>query len=47
VEKSGAHIVIANGREPMACVGRESEANLRQAFENTQKIILQSSLWMK
>lgn len=33
VEETGAHIVIINGPEIMAKKGGESEANLRQAFE--------------
>lgn len=33
VEETGAHIVIINGPEIMARKGGESEANLRQAFE--------------
>jgi len=37
VEETGAHIVIVNGPEIMARKGGESEANLRQAFEDAQK----------
>jgi len=37
VEETGAHIVIINGPEIMARKGGESEANLRQAFEEAQK----------
>jgi transitional endoplasmic reticulum ATPase len=33
VEETGAHVVIINGPEIMARKGGESEANLRQAFE--------------
>jgi transitional endoplasmic reticulum ATPase len=36
VEETGAHIVIINGPEIMARKGGESEANLRQAFEEAQ-----------
>jgi transitional endoplasmic reticulum ATPase len=37
VEETGAHIVIINGPEIMARKGGESEANLRQAFEEAQE----------
>jgi len=37
VEETGAHIVIVNGPEIMARKGGESEANLRQAFEEAQE----------
>lgn len=37
VEETGAHIVIINGPEIMARKGGESEANLRQAFEEAQQ----------
>jgi len=37
VEETGAHIVVINGPEIMARKGGESEANLRQAFEEAQK----------
>lgn len=37
VEETGAHIVIINGPEIMARKGGESEANLRQAFEEAIK----------
>lgn len=33
VEETGAHVVVVNGPEIMARKGGESEANLRQAFE--------------
>ena len=36
VEETGAHVVIINGPEIMARKGGESEANLRQAFEEAQ-----------
>jgi transitional endoplasmic reticulum ATPase len=36
VEETGAHVVIVNGPEIMARKGGESEANLRQAFEEAQ-----------
>lgn len=36
VEETGAHIVVINGPEIMARKGGESEANLRQAFEEAQ-----------
>lgn len=37
VEETGAHIVIINGPEIMARKGGESEANLRQAFQEAQE----------
>lgn len=37
VEETGAHIVIINGPEIMARKGGESEANLRQAFEEAME----------
>lgn len=37
VEETGAHVVIINGPEIMARKGGESEANLRQAFEEAQE----------
>uniref|UniRef100_A0A7R9WC16 AAA+ ATPase domain-containing protein n=1 Tax=Pseudictyota dubia TaxID=2749911 RepID=A0A7R9WC16_9STRA len=37
VEETGAHVVIINGPEIMARKGGESEANLRQAFEEAQQ----------
>lgn len=37
VEETGAHIVTINGPEIMARKGGESEANLRQAFEEAQQ----------
>ncbi len=37
VEETGAHVVIINGPEIMARKGGESEANLRQAFEEAMK----------
>ena len=37
MEETGAHVVIINGPEIMARKGGESEANLRQAFEEAQK----------
>ena len=37
VEETGAHIVSINGPEIMARKGGESEANLRQAFEEAMK----------
>ncbi len=37
VEETGAHIVIVNGPEIMARKGGESEANLRQAFEEAME----------
>lgn len=37
VEETGAHLVSINGPEIMARKGGESEANLRQAFEEAQK----------
>jgi len=36
VEETGAHVVVINGPEIMARKGGESEANLRQAFEEAQ-----------
>lgn len=36
MEETGAHVVIINGPEIMARKGGESEANLRQAFEEAQ-----------
>jgi transitional endoplasmic reticulum ATPase len=36
VEETGAHVVIINGPEIMARKGGESEANLRQAFQEAQ-----------
>lgn len=36
VEETGAHVVVVNGPEIMARKGGESEANLRQAFEEAQ-----------
>jgi len=36
VEETGAHVVIINGPEIMARKGGESEANLREAFEEAQ-----------
>lgn len=48
VEETGAHIVIINGPEIMARKGGESEANLRQAFEeaieNAPSIIFMDEL---
>ena len=37
VEETGAHVVVINGPEIMARKGGESEANLRQAFEEAQE----------
>jgi len=37
VEETGAHLVMINGPEIMARKGGESEANLRQAFEEAQQ----------
>jgi transitional endoplasmic reticulum ATPase len=37
MEETGAHVVIINGPEIMARKGGESEANLRQAFEEAQQ----------
>ena len=37
VEETGAHVVIINGPEIMARKGGESEANLRQAFEEAHE----------
>mmetsp|Transcript_3108 Transcript_3108/g.6847 ORF Transcript_3108/g.6847 Transcript_3108/m.6847 type:complete len:910 (+) Transcript_3108:193-2922(+) len=37
MEETGAHVVIINGPEIMARKGGESEANLRQAFEEAQE----------
>jgi transitional endoplasmic reticulum ATPase len=37
VEETGAHVVIINGPEIMARKGGESEANLRQAFQEAQE----------
>ena len=37
VEETGAHVVIINGPEIMARKGGESEANLRQAFEEAME----------
>jgi len=37
VEETGAHLVTINGPEIMARKGGESEANLRQAFEEAQQ----------
>ena len=37
VEETGAHIVVINGPEIMARKGGESEANLRQAFEEAME----------
>ena len=37
VEETGAHVVVVNGPEIMARKGGESEANLRQAFEEAQE----------
>ena len=37
VEETGAHVVVINGPEIMARKGGESEANLRQAFEEAQQ----------
>lgn len=37
VEETGAHVVIINGPEIMARKGGESEANLRQAFEEAMQ----------
>jgi transitional endoplasmic reticulum ATPase len=36
VEETGAHVVVINGPEIMARKGGESEANLRQAFQEAQ-----------
>jgi transitional endoplasmic reticulum ATPase len=48
VEETGAHVVIVNGPEIMARKGGESEANLRQAFEeaieNAPSIIFMDEL---
>ena len=38
VEETGAHVVIINGPEIMARKGGESEQNLRQAFEEAQRM---------
>jgi len=37
MEETGAHVVVINGPEIMARKGGESEANLRQAFEEAQE----------
>ncbi|EED92889.1 cell division cycle protein 48 [Thalassiosira pseudonana CCMP1335] len=37
MEETGAHVVVINGPEIMARKGGESEANLRQAFEEAQQ----------
>jgi transitional endoplasmic reticulum ATPase len=37
VEETGAHVVVVNGPEIMARKGGESEANLRQAFEEAME----------
>lgn len=37
VEETGAHVVVINGPEIMARKGGESEANLRQAFQEAQE----------
>mmetsp|Transcript_5416 Transcript_5416/g.6233 ORF Transcript_5416/g.6233 Transcript_5416/m.6233 type:complete len:984 (-) Transcript_5416:41-2992(-) len=37
VEETGAHVVVINGPEIMARKGGESEANLRQAFEEAHE----------
>lgn len=37
MEETGAHVVVVNGPEIMARKGGESEANLRQAFEEAQE----------
>jgi transitional endoplasmic reticulum ATPase len=37
VEETGAHVVVINGPEIMARKGGESEANLRQAFEEAME----------
>mmetsp|Transcript_15649 Transcript_15649/g.39362 ORF Transcript_15649/g.39362 Transcript_15649/m.39362 type:complete len:930 (-) Transcript_15649:59-2848(-) len=48
VEETGAHVVVINGPEIMARKGGESEANLRQAFEeaaeNAPSIIFMDEL---
>jgi len=38
VEETGAHVVVINGPEIMARKGGESEANLREAFEEAQRM---------
>jgi len=37
-EETGAHVVVINGPEIMARKGGESEANLREAFEEAQRM---------